>query len=146
MGDDSDLSHLWLEGNLDDYPLGKEAERCAREAEEGLRFKPKGFVSCPYSWAREVRPLFHNSPSQFLVALAVYSLLKTGHAVPIRNSVLVDLGVNRRAKYSALTKLAKAGLITLNYAPGRATRAMLLWMPPVQSVAPLQGSINKKEK
>jgi hypothetical protein len=141
MGDDSDLSDLWLEGYLDDYPLGKEAERCAREAEEGLRYKLKGFLSCPYSWVREVRPLFHNSPSQLLVALAVYSLLKTDHAVPIRNSVLVDLGVNRRAKYSALTKLAKAGLIALDYVPGRTIRATLLWMPPVQSVAPQQGSI-----
>ena len=146
IGDDFGPSDLWLEGDPDDLPAWKEAERCAREAEEGLRYKPKGFVSCPYSWVREVSPLFRNSPSRLLVALAAYSLLKTDCAVPIRNSFLAGLGVNRRAKYAALTTLAEAGLIALDYAPGRTLRAKLLWSLPVQSVVPLSGFINKKEK
>jgi hypothetical protein len=146
MGDDFDLNDLCLEGDLDDFPLGKEAERCAREADEGLRYKPKGFVSCPCSWIREILPLFHNSPQQLVAAEIVYSLLRMGQATLLPNRTFAAFGIGRRAKYAALAKLAQAGLIAPDYAPGRTIRAVLLWMPPVQGVVPQQGSINKKEK
>jgi hypothetical protein len=126
----SEIDDLFLDGNPLDDPAWQEAERYAREADEGLRYRPKGYVACPLSWMRQVLPLVH-SPHQMVVAQLVYTCSRTNSLNPIRNSELSKLGISRFAKYKAIASLEEAGLIEVDRRNGRTLSVRLLWMPPV---------------
>jgi hypothetical protein len=101
-------------GDPFDDPLWKEAEWRARE---GVFKTRPGWVAVPFSWIEQVLSVV-KSPEQLVVAVVIYSYLRTDRAVPISNRVFADLGIGWRAKRRTLALLKEAGLISVRYPPG----------------------------
>jgi hypothetical protein len=89
----------------------------------------EGFAMIPLTWAARVAKAV-SDPSYLVLAVLTYLLWKTQKPVVIlSNECLRPFGINRYAKYRALARLEKAGVIHVEHQPRRAPVVTLLMRP-----------------
>jgi hypothetical protein len=88
-----------------------------RQSTKHARHSTSRHIGCPLSWFRLVFPVVHGK-NELAVALFIYRLcaVHRSKTVAVANAhLLSELGIDRFAKYRALQRLAKVGLITIEY-------------------------------
>jgi hypothetical protein len=98
---------LWIKGPDD---LAVEPARRSRVATDMSRH-----IGCPLWWFQLVFPVVCGK-NELAVALYIYRLrtVRRSRTIVVTNErLLAELGINRFAKYRALQRLAKAGIITI---------------------------------
>ena len=98
-----------------DHPLWKEAEWRTREAEAGLPDGlAGGWVGFSLAWLEWVSSRDKSSAGSSIIQLLYRKRLVTGSkVVSLSNAELERFGVTRQAKYRALTRLERAGLLAI---------------------------------
>ena len=101
-------------GDPFDDPLWREAEWRAREQEVGLPDGlAKGWVGFSLAWFEWVRPCTRSSAELAIMQLLYRKRLVTGsRVVSLSNTELERFGISRQAKYRALVRLERVGLLT----------------------------------
>ena len=89
-----------------------------------------GYIGFPEAWLERVLPLISNSAQQLTVTLLIFRHLRWDKAVPVPNAEFELLGINRYAKYRAITALERAGLLAVKRTTGRAVSVRLRWQVP----------------
>jgi hypothetical protein len=72
-------------------------------------------IGCPMQWFMQIYPVVRGK-NELAVALYIYRLRIIQHSRTVKVSnvrLLTELGIDRFAKYRALQRLAKAGIITI---------------------------------
>ena len=82
-----------------DDPLWKEADA---RAQGYVRPRP-GYIGFPQAWLEQVLPLVKTG-QQLAVALVIYRHLRWDKPVPVPNSEIGALGIDRRVKYRTLMR------------------------------------------
>src|SRR5262245_61283009 len=97
---------LWLNDGVDDLADVKPA----RGSDSG------GHIGCPKSWFNKVIKAAHGK-HDIAVAMYLYHwhIVRKRRTVPVPNGDLDRLGIKRNAKYRALERLEKAGLIAVRH-------------------------------
>jgi len=100
---------LWIEtagDPLDDARTAGSQRKAANSRD--------GHIGCPLSWFRLVFPVVRGK-NELAVALWLYRLrsIRRSRTITVSNGPLAELGIDRFAKYRALRRLAKAGLIRI---------------------------------
>jgi hypothetical protein len=84
------------------------------------------FARVPLVWAADVAKAT-NTPGYLVLTLLVYLAWKAkSSTLVLSNDCLRQFGVDRKAKYRALTRLEKVGVISVRQDPGKATVVTLL--------------------
>jgi hypothetical protein len=100
---------LWLKDQPDDL-VDLPVARTERTGADASRH-----IGCPLSWFTLVFPVVRGK-NELAVALCLYRLrmVQRSRTVTVSNvGLLAELGIDRFAKYRALQRLAKAGIITI---------------------------------
>ena len=115
-----------------DDPLWKEAEWRTREAEAGLPDGlARGWVGFSLEWFEWVSSR-DKIPAWVIVILLLHRkrLVTGSRVVSLSNAELERFGVTRQAKYRALTRLERAGLLTIQPRRAGKTTEVSLSNPP----------------
>jgi hypothetical protein len=122
MGDDLDLSGLWLEG---DDGLMQGAEMDAAPPRPA-----KGYLVVPRAWLAQVRPVLRTT-DRLLVAMELYRLclMRRSRTVKLPNKELKALGIGRQTKQRALLDLETVGALTIETGNGQTAKVTLHWFP-----------------
>jgi hypothetical protein len=114
---------LWVQGQGDDLvsrpPRPRPRPRSAADARH---------IGCPLSWFRLVFPVVRGK-NELAVALFLYRqrAIHRSRTVTVTNvHLLTELGIDRYAKYRALKRLARAGIIAIKHHNKRALRVTFL--------------------
>jgi hypothetical protein len=113
---------LFIEGpdDIANAPLPKRRQR-RQGGSAGNGNSVGRHIGWPLSWFTWVYPVLH-SKGELAVALYLYRLRAIQHSRTVKVSnvlLLVELGIDRHAKYRALRRLADAGIITVRRKPHR---------------------------
>jgi len=84
------------------------------------------FAKMPLTWSAVGTEALGSRQSFILVWLQYLAWKHKNLTFPVSNVPLARYGINRWMKYRALAKLEAAGLIKVEYGPGRATIVTLL--------------------
>jgi hypothetical protein len=116
---------LFYGGDPFDDPAWKEAEKASKKAKR----QTLDFVGCPISWLEQVLPHVRGG-SQIIVAILLYRrwvLCDRRRTFDFPNGDLKRLSIKRSVKHRALSKLVRAGLITVAHRDGQAVRVTRRW-------------------
>ena len=104
-----DEGSLWSDGPTDDLEIPRRGRRRPHNSHHDDRH-----IGCPLAWFRQVFPVVRGK-NELAVALWLYRLrsIRRSQTITVSNGPLAELGIDRFAKYRALRRLAKAGLIRI---------------------------------
>ena len=105
---------LWIETADDPLDVRIPTARPKATKVSSSNSSKGGHIGCPLSWFRLVFPVVRGK-NELAVALWLYRLrsIRRSRTITVSNSPLAELGIDRFAKYRALRRLAKAGLIRI---------------------------------
>jgi hypothetical protein len=111
---DDDIENLFDEGDPFDHPLWQQAAWAAHEAEAGFQGIDPGWIGCSLAWLAWVMPCVETA-KQLALALWVYRKCALTHhqIVNLPNGELRSLGISRQAKYRALARLERKGVLVI---------------------------------
>jgi hypothetical protein len=116
------MSDLWTDTEIDDLNHSRSRQQRRSNHIDGAA----RHIGCPLWWFKLVFPIVRGK-NELAVALYVYRLriIRRSRTVVISNAgLLTELGIDRYAKYRALSRLASAGIVQIRRHNKRALKVV----------------------